>query len=373
MSGFSNPLVGGGGALVYPSIHSPNYPAIPSWSINKDGSASFSGSVTSGGTITGANMAFSNGYLSNGDGTFSSTPGLLLYSSNPPAANNLLLSDCPSLGVDKFGNIILPGFTIYGPTSAIQFFSTGTVYNTGTQTGGWSSGNQQLSFTSTNTNVGGTNVNLQAQTLIKMFIGGIGQAQLTNAGLEVLTSMIFDAQIATPNSNAGNSVVSCNPAGEMVTIDGGDGTTYVMQRRTVDLTADSGAISSSTPASVGLSSAVGSLSGARKYRFHARLYITTTSTPQFGFKLVVPGTATGLIGGSIYRAATFVGSVQAAPNTAAAIAIALSGAVTYMVDLDGMFTTDAASGNVNLNVFDNTGGVGSFTVNQFSYIEISPM
>jgi hypothetical protein len=54
LSGFSNPIIGGGGALVYPSIHSPDYvPGVSGWTINKDGSAefnnaSFRGSVTVG-------------------------------------------------------------------------------------------------------------------------------------------------------------------------------------------------------------------------------------------------------------------------------------------------------------------------------------
>jgi hypothetical protein len=43
MSGFTNPIVGGGGALVYPSIHSPNFEAgVQGWTINKDGTAEFS-------------------------------------------------------------------------------------------------------------------------------------------------------------------------------------------------------------------------------------------------------------------------------------------------------------------------------------------
>jgi hypothetical protein len=42
MSGFSNPLIGGGGGLVYPSIHSPDFVhGVSGWSINKDGSAEF--------------------------------------------------------------------------------------------------------------------------------------------------------------------------------------------------------------------------------------------------------------------------------------------------------------------------------------------
>jgi hypothetical protein len=44
--GFSNPIIGGGGALVYPSIHSPNFVnGVSGWSIDKDGNAFFN-SVT---------------------------------------------------------------------------------------------------------------------------------------------------------------------------------------------------------------------------------------------------------------------------------------------------------------------------------------
>jgi hypothetical protein len=47
--GFRNPILGGGGALVYPSIHSPNFVAgSAGWSVNKDGSAEFSNGVFRG-------------------------------------------------------------------------------------------------------------------------------------------------------------------------------------------------------------------------------------------------------------------------------------------------------------------------------------
>lgn len=55
MTGFSNPIIGGGGSLVYPSIHSPNFVHGSSgWSINKDGSAEFQNVVLptgSGGNV----------------------------------------------------------------------------------------------------------------------------------------------------------------------------------------------------------------------------------------------------------------------------------------------------------------------------------
>jgi hypothetical protein len=54
MSGFSNPIIGGSGSLVYPSIHSPNYVAGTSgWSIDKNGDAQFNEiTFISGATFT---------------------------------------------------------------------------------------------------------------------------------------------------------------------------------------------------------------------------------------------------------------------------------------------------------------------------------
>jgi hypothetical protein len=49
MTGFRNPVVGGQGALIRESIHSPNFIAgVQGWTINKDGSSEFSDSVVRG-------------------------------------------------------------------------------------------------------------------------------------------------------------------------------------------------------------------------------------------------------------------------------------------------------------------------------------
>lgn len=59
--GFGNPIVGGGGALVYPAIHSPNYDALAGtgWTINKDGSATFF-SISLPGFAAGVKVTFSS-------------------------------------------------------------------------------------------------------------------------------------------------------------------------------------------------------------------------------------------------------------------------------------------------------------------------
>jgi len=58
MSGFSNPIIGGGGALVYPAIQSPNFVhGVSGWQIAKDGSAEFQDVIIPAGS-GGATVTF---------------------------------------------------------------------------------------------------------------------------------------------------------------------------------------------------------------------------------------------------------------------------------------------------------------------------
>lgn len=82
--GFNNPIVGGGGALIYPSIHSPNFrpgPPVVGWSIDKHGNAFFSG------TFSGST------YVSNAFGSF--------FYSGTPATGNLIYSIASTAGNDS--------------------------------------------------------------------------------------------------------------------------------------------------------------------------------------------------------------------------------------------------------------------------------
>lgn len=124
VSGFSNPLVGGGGALVYPSIHSPNFnianpPASPaqSWAILRNGLAYLFGVTVSGGTITGPD------YIINSQGAF--------FYSGTPAAGNLIASITSAAGTDAFGNAYLDEVTAYfqgSPSDAVQMRAGGISY-----------------------------------------------------------------------------------------------------------------------------------------------------------------------------------------------------------------------------------------------------
>jgi hypothetical protein len=128
--GFNNPIIGGGGGLVYPSIHSPNFlTGVSGWTINKDGSAEFNAVVVRG-TITAGH------FIGTGSGL-----EVVIYS-GPPAAGNLLASMVSSQTTDSFGNAILEGFAVYGQgggtLTAARIQETGISYYTAaTQAGPW--------------------------------------------------------------------------------------------------------------------------------------------------------------------------------------------------------------------------------------------
>jgi hypothetical protein len=122
VSGCSNPLVGGGGALVYPSIHSPGFiHSIAGWTINKNGSAEFNNVVIRGGVVIS---------------------GTELYYSGTPAAGNLIASVATANDTDTPGNAYLKGIVSYFNTGsgyvAEQLFGGETAYWTApTEAGPW--------------------------------------------------------------------------------------------------------------------------------------------------------------------------------------------------------------------------------------------
>jgi hypothetical protein len=93
--GFSNPIIGGGGALVYPAIHSPNYVLnVTGWAIRKDGTAQFTGLVLIGGSFTGTNWIWN-------------ASGLFFYSGTPSLGNNPIAYIAnPATTTDPEGNTL---------------------------------------------------------------------------------------------------------------------------------------------------------------------------------------------------------------------------------------------------------------------------
>lgn len=139
MGGFSNPLIGAGGTLVYPSIHSPNYVHdLSGWTINKDGSAEFD-DLTLRGSFVG------DDWIINATGEF--------FYSGTPATGNLIFSNVAgSSGTDDFGNHYLGnGSTWYGLVAGVAMtaIAGGLEFFTGSLSGGWSTLEAQLFYDST--------------------------------------------------------------------------------------------------------------------------------------------------------------------------------------------------------------------------------
>jgi hypothetical protein len=96
--GFRNEAVGGT-TLVRAAIKSPNYVLnVTGWSINKDGTAQFTGVVLIGGTLTGTN------FIINSSGSF--------FYSGTPANGNLFLSIASVSGTDGFSNAYGSGLNV---------------------------------------------------------------------------------------------------------------------------------------------------------------------------------------------------------------------------------------------------------------------
>lgn len=105
MSGFADPIIGGGGNLIRPSIQSPNFDLATQtgWAILKDGSAYFF-NVTATGVVTANSVVVAGG----GDGVF-------IYD-GPAGFNNLVVSMASASGTDPFGNAYSgPGISVSGP------------------------------------------------------------------------------------------------------------------------------------------------------------------------------------------------------------------------------------------------------------------
>jgi hypothetical protein len=186
--GFSNPIIGGSGGLVYPSIHSPNYVnGVSGWTIRKDGSAEFSGLVLRG-TFLGTQ------YEINSLGAF--------FYSGVPATGNLIASITPAAGPDDgHGNAFKAGITSYQAATGtfgellnglLTFGKTGSGFasdpNMGTDSGG-----QLLILNSASNGVNtGTEIALDLQNvLIQKQAGASTGSLLTVQG--ILTALGADA------------------------------------------------------------------------------------------------------------------------------------------------------------------------------------
>lgn len=102
---FSNPVVGGGGALVVPVIRSPDFDlaAQTGWAIYANGDAYFF-NLTAAGSVTSNTVIVSGA----GDGVF-------IYDGTP-ALNSLVVSLASAAGTDPYGNAYSgPGISVSAP------------------------------------------------------------------------------------------------------------------------------------------------------------------------------------------------------------------------------------------------------------------
>lgn len=109
MAGFSNPIIGGGGSLVYPSIHSPGFETgVTGWSIDKNGDAEFN-DVTIRGTFFGVDFIFS-------------ADGLFVYGGTPALGNLAISVAAAATTADSFGNAVQGGgLKAYGTAGQSAF------------------------------------------------------------------------------------------------------------------------------------------------------------------------------------------------------------------------------------------------------------
>ena len=97
--GFSSPVVGGGGAIVRPTMHSPGFrTGVTGWSIDKDGTAEFN-SLSIRGTFNGTDY-------------YMDQNGLFMYKGTP-GAGTLAVSLSVDGGTDEYGNTYLAGLVSY--------------------------------------------------------------------------------------------------------------------------------------------------------------------------------------------------------------------------------------------------------------------
>ncbi|HEY1618006.1 MAG TPA: hypothetical protein VGG25_10335, partial [Streptosporangiaceae bacterium] len=157
MSGFSDPVIGGSGDLVYPQIQSPDFSetAQTGWQIAKNGDAWFYDITAAGtlvaGTIIGATIEnaatdptmkidqFGNVLILNTSGALMihispAHHAIFIYTDTGSATQgSLVLSMAQTSGTDQFGNAYLKGFTAYAPgviagqlyNSLLAFFAAG--------------------------------------------------------------------------------------------------------------------------------------------------------------------------------------------------------------------------------------------------------
>jgi hypothetical protein len=384
MSGFSNPIIGGGGSLVYPSIHSPNFDLSPfaGWSIMKNGNAYFA-NITAQGTITGSTFDGTN-FVINQAGAF--------FYSGTPANGNLIQSITTNGGTDTEGNVYLAGTTTYanGTSPRLALQNNGLLswyYWTGSA---WA---QEIAF--------GTSDDGTSSVMFGIGVG-LPPASIFQVGaalVQILTSLTVTGELNVNGGKAGNIfAVGTGPSDFVGTVYLEDGTKPATPGTAAALYSTNGqlkyvaedgnayntgcqtyfatgqnVISTSLEPVTGIT---GISVAAQTYRIHAILNCTKGATADTN-KIGIAGPGTGGVNvdcvGWLENIAGFTGIISSImPSTFGSTTTAsVAPATHFAVELDGYITFTAAGTSFGLTVACGTANADTWTVDS-GFLDLMP-
>lgn len=212
--GFQNPPVGNQGTLTRVAIKSPNYVlGVTGWSVNKNGTAQFTGLVLIGGTFTGTN------FIINDNGAF--------FYSGTPAAGNLIANITSGGGTDSFGNTYFAGVSVYDSAGNVVELAAGSIFTFNESTGlfanivkgvylAYQSGGGPGNLIASVAPAAGTDASGNT------YLAGItSQDNATGVVLNLLNGLISIGTQAHINSGLGAFIASAAAAGGILTLDSG--------------------------------------------------------------------------------------------------------------------------------------------------------
>jgi hypothetical protein len=326
-----------------------------------------------------------------GDTIILNSLGLLVYNGTPgpgTLAGSISVSSV-NTEPDGFGNTIQPGISEYGPNGSfisvaansnggyIQFQPAGATQDTvrpeiisGAINGGAANEFVGLVMSSGKENgLADAAVQLfseSADTTIAPRIvfefGGTVFAQIQQQGL-----VLFGLG-GTPPASSGNASIFSTSSGDLSVVSGADSEAYQTERRSLFLSAGTGAITGTTPQGIGLSTAV----AAKSYRVSGVLFVTAGSATTLAFDMVAPASSTGQFAISVQRAAVLLGTSAIGVNGGAVgVGTALVNGNVYVVYIDGIVSA-AAAGTFSVEMCNVAAG-NSFAVDPNSYIDVMPV
>jgi hypothetical protein len=387
-SGCSNPIISGGGALVYPSIHSPGFntanPAaspVPSWAILKNGLAYFFGLVLAGGTITGPDWIIN-------------PSGMFFYSGTPAAGNLVISVTGPGVSADPFGNAVRhSGLTIYGPGGRDIFLGLGPVtgnsvleFDTGSaiegqaaeivsaDTGAGAAEFLQIAVDGPALNVAGLkdwfaiqmcSSNAGGSTLAEIIFSYVNNAQADNTIVNITNLGLGLFDTAIPASVPGRSAL-WSSLGYLRYVSGFDGNNYATGL--ISLSAAGQTVASTTPATVAPFSF--SVKAGIPYFIQGKVNYTGNQAAGVpSFRLQGPAGSVVQVGAHFYTGSGISNTDWSAFNASVSGPTLTLGGV-FDFEFSGK-VTPGADGVLTLSALTSV-GADTYTVNVNSWMNISP-